>query len=192
MGLYLRYGDMEGAGMRVLTLPPLPFGATHYVNDKEATLCLLWPYVKESLMELPGFPMAISSTEVSKSRPYTIRSSTAGGGHGVFAKRSLISGDLIIAERPLLLMPMAMLYDKTDAATHPNIITDNVVNKIMGVNNRAFFYSLHNCKRVSGDMTRIRGIIDTNSLGATEEFPGPHQGIGYSCIARDISRVNHR
>lgn len=144
MALYLRNGDTEGSSIRLATLPPPKFANIYNNFLEQYTFCLFWPYVRETLSAFPEFPMALASTAVSRSRPYAIKSSPAGGGNGVFATRRLVPGDLIIAERPLILIPEAQLVANDGSVGHPNTILETLVNGAMVGDNRTLYHSLHN------------------------------------------------
>ena len=161
--------------MNMVTLPyPTP-------GQKDwSVICLLYPGTKEALLALPGFPAPPPHRFASIwDLPYYLKD-VPGMGYSVVAATALQAGDLILCERPLLLVPI-FRFKGTDSAMDQAI---NIVKK----NRRFDLNHLSNCK--GPDVSRSRGIIDTNALDAGR-LPGPYDG-GHAVICMDLSRINHR
>jgi len=142
--------------------------------------CVLFPYVKDAIESQESFPLPRPPLA---SIPYTIRRSTVGEGLGLFAMRDLDPGDLIVVERPLVVCPESMIVVAVEGEPpNPDQCMDRLIQEHMGRETREQFAALHNCRPWMG----TRGIINTNahSIGT---LPGPHEGMGYLAIGRDIS-----
>lgn len=177
MKVYLRIDDQNSCGLRIATMPPPKQGA-RYLFGETCTVCLMWPYVKETLLSIPSFPAKPAATaSASQGSPYSINSSNAGGGHGVFATRKLLPGDRIIIERPLFLYPAVL---PVHVGMDPSVLLDTMINQLCG-RSKMLFNSLHNCKSVTSTYSRNRGLLDINSIGdARVQLPGPHEEVGYA------------
>ena len=106
-----------------------------------------------------------------------------GSGKGMFALTDLDTGDLIARERPLCLFPLAIpakTYADVDAVIMQTLLK-------MKPTDVVDYFDLTNCKTEGGPAS---GIWRTNSLDVGR-MPGEYDGI-YTCICRDLSRVNHR
>jgi hypothetical protein len=139
--------------------------------------------VKEKLLTLPGFPGPMLTQPHPD--PYYL-GPIAGGGIGMFAARDLGLGEWIAVDRPLLVLPRG-LPATSNNPTLPFELLKRAVMEHMGVNARAAFMALHNCK--SADESNIWGIANTN---AVRIGPLPGHNVPYSAVLRDFSRINHR
>jgi hypothetical protein len=106
-----------------------------------------------------------------------------GAGKGMFALTDLNTGDLILRERPMLLVPPMIRH--TGATSVEEVVMLSIA--AMKMEDRAEFVKLANCKT---EMNPIAGVMNTNALNALY-MPGPYDGP-YAGICRDLSRVNHR
>jgi hypothetical protein len=168
------------AGVMVNTvLPPPSQGMDVF------TFCLFPPGVKEKVLAIPNFP----------GPPFMLTAlqykfcigPVPGAGQGMFAASDLKAGDLIMAERPLLLGPQAMPFVNLEGGVHPDTIMETLVDEKLDPLSRDIFMKLHNCK--GPDTSKIRGILDTNSL-ALKAMPG--HDAQYMGVFEHISRINHR
>ncbi|ETW78294.1 hypothetical protein HETIRDRAFT_242993, partial [Heterobasidion irregulare TC 32-1] len=109
-----------------------------------------------------------------------------GAGKGVLAVRDLALGELIVKERPLLLVPREILYSRAPGATHPDAPLRMLVDQTMPPDDRALFLGLHHCK--SADPADYRDIVDTNSL-PVPSLPG--HALEHHAVCAAASRINH-
>jgi hypothetical protein len=149
------------------------------------SFCLLPPGIKEKVLALPNFPGPPFMVSMMQNK-FRI-GPVPGAGKGMFVTTDLKAGDLIMAERPLLVAPAAFPYANLKGFVHPDKIMEMAVNERLGPNGRDIFMQLHNCK--GPDTPKIRGIVDTNSL---ELGPMPGHDTQYMGIFQHISRINHR
>lgn len=139
---------------------------------------LLSPDAKEAISAIPGFP-----TPYTPSLRVHYRIGDApGAGQGMFALTDLETGDLILRERPLLLLPLYMIGT---SATLEQLYAKIIA--LLKPEDRVEFAKLANCKT---DGNPLMGIMSTNALSALR-MPGTYDGR-YCGICRDLSRVNHR
>lgn len=108
-------------------------------------------------------------------------------GKGLFARETIQPGELILAERPLVLMPIALPHIPGKSPYCPDQFLEQLSERLDD-DARRDFYRLHNCKGPS--VLQIRGIMDTNVL-SVGLLPGPYTGE-HGAICRAISRINHR
>jgi hypothetical protein len=149
------------------------------------TFCLFPPGVKEKVLAIPKFP---GPPFMLSALQYKFRiGPVPGAGIGMFATWDLKAGDLIMAERPLFLGPQAMPIVNLEGGVHPDTILKTLIDERMDPLSRDIFMKLHNCK--GPDTSKIRGIMDTNSL-ALSAMPG--HDAQYGGVFEHISRINHR
>lgn len=168
-----------------LSIVTLPWPSIFRPMERVA-VCLLYPGTKEKILALPNFPSPIVTPKNSFQITYSIKDLN-GFGKGMLAEVTFQPGELILSERPLIILPVVLPFVK-GASTHPDAISDQLVN-LLSEQSRKTFYELHNCKK-SSMSPRIRGIIDTNCLDIGG-LPGEYGG-GYGAICPLISRINHR
>ncbi|TFY82843.1 hypothetical protein EWM64_g1166 [Hericium alpestre] len=94
-------GPLGARGIVITCLPPapgqdIPGGSTD---------CALASGLKERILALPGFPRPVPSP----SSPAHRIAHVPGAGLGMFATRCLVAGELVFAERPIIIMPQGML-----------------------------------------------------------------------------------
>jgi hypothetical protein len=87
---------------------------------------------------------------------------------GTFVYKPFAPGDIIIAERPALVIPQTMIFHKDEGPTAVERVQRAAIENMHPAALRAQFLELHNCKPVSPEMSQVGGIINTNavSLGA--------------------------
>ncbi|KAF8998083.1 hypothetical protein BDQ17DRAFT_1362401 [Cyathus striatus] len=161
------------------------------------TECLLTPRVVSKILKTPGFPAPIKHN----STPAYRISETNCMGLGMFATRALNTGDLIIAERPLLVCIddsciRELRKVQNDKEAHNDIaeaIFQLVVDRLTK-ENKAHFYALHN-SRLGGEEEKWRlvGIMSTNAYSENFNVPGivRDNEESYSVVMKDCSRINH-
>ncbi|KAH8107391.1 hypothetical protein DFH11DRAFT_1711684, partial [Phellopilus nigrolimitatus] len=115
-------------------------------------------------------------------RPYRIGASLLhGAAIGVISTRALAFGETIIIERPLLMMPRAVLQFELEKQLE-------VMLSQLDEKSRARVNMLSNCKPAKFG-SKLWGIITTNGLKC--RFPQSRYLPAYVGIFPDISRINH-
>ncbi|KAH8114081.1 hypothetical protein DFH11DRAFT_1509569 [Phellopilus nigrolimitatus] len=123
-------------------------------------------------------------------RPYRIGASLLhGAAIGVIATRDLAFGETIIIERPLLMIPRAVLLpvaaNKIQSELEHQL---EVMLSQLDEKSRARVNILSNCKTAK-DGSKLWGIITTNGLKCN--FPQSRYLPHYAGVFPDISRINH-
>ncbi|KAF9463365.1 hypothetical protein BDZ94DRAFT_1308880 [Collybia nuda] len=121
-------------GFSIVTLP----WPSIYRPLDRSSLCLLFPETKEKILALPNFPSPLISSPYSSQPIYSIKD-VEGYGKGLFANVTIRPGELIICERPLIILPIAMPYVQS-ILMHPDIILEQMVNALSN-NSRELFYA---------------------------------------------------
>ena len=150
------------------------------VPNEAQSECLLYEGIKESILAISGFPQPVP---VPNPPRYKITPTKGVGvGIGLVATIDLDIGDLIVAERPLIVY--TKLVERW--AVPPQEVRRLLVERL-DLPAQEEYYALRNCKGYS--RCNADGIADTNSM-SIGELPG-FSGV---CIAvcKVISRVNHR
>jgi hypothetical protein len=165
--------------------------------------CLLTGAAKRVIYNAPGFPKDITCLRSSQ-KHYFIKSTTTMG-LGMFAGKNLNAGDLILAERPLMVVPMILpmpvnfppelnAEQKVQAYLHEAGKTLKRVFDRMTPSDQKSFLALSNAHTAGGN-NEMFGIVRTNGLGiselAREETTDVFADM-YSGICDNLSRVNHR
>ncbi|KAJ7772050.1 hypothetical protein DFH07DRAFT_913816 [Mycena maculata] len=174
--------------MVITTLPATP--------DEPVTECFFYPGSMEVLTSLPGFPQPLTHPTSPTFRVDAI----PGKGMGLVSTRALKAGDLILSERPLLIivrgMPVLRPYGFTEeqyiqySFEHLATCVQVCLNR-MRPEARAAYMALANShpKDTCGP---IMGILRTNGLCLDGLRPGvENEWKSYSAVCKDISRLNH-
>ncbi|EDQ99662.1 uncharacterized protein LACBIDRAFT_334802 [Laccaria bicolor S238N-H82] len=186
----------------VTTLPPMNRDATLDDEPDNWTECVLAGHIKRRILSTPGFPRPVQKTAGGKVN-HRVRPSSFGG-LGMFAARPLRTGDLIIAERPLLISQRSFemtVGSGMEGFTQAEIIQVNVKEweelldvavKRMTDENRKAFMALANSHTEDGTGP-ILGILRTNGY----KVPGLYDGDeadnarAYAAVLNMMSRINH-
>lgn len=147
------------------------------------TTCLLFTGIKEAILALPGFP---SSYDYNAPWRYTRVADVPGVGKGLFASVSRQPGDILLTERPLLVMP-SITPIINDGRNLGQTIVNHVVDRILPPGDSQY-RALSNCK--PNEPNPLKGIMDTNALPI-----GPLPGLmtqDWLGVAAMASRINHR
>ncbi|KAK7460844.1 hypothetical protein VKT23_008775 [Stygiomarasmius scandens] len=187
------------------TQPSQPMDATLADVPDGWAECFITGRAKRAIVSVPGFPEALPRTDPSRPKPYTIVEST-GKGMGMFAARDIEWGELIVAERPMLVIPVAFPYEGA-AVTPANFTTDHIqqlhlnqTEKVMEMllsrmpkENQEAYKKLANCHKEDGSGP-LYGIVRTNGFGLEDycKIEKPGHPERYSGIFKDLSRINHR
>ncbi|KAK7689441.1 hypothetical protein QCA50_007233 [Cerrena zonata] len=159
------------------TLPPY--------NDarpnEPITECIIRPEIKDTILAIPGFPHPFTTPDPPRYEIKLIR----GAGMGMVATVDLDVGDVILAERPLLVTTQLLQRAGQLPWQHPHHLQRMVVER-MPKETAEEFFALHNCKGYT--QPSITGIFNTNAIGIGA-LPGYPADCGAVC--KVISRVNH-
>ncbi|KAK0189849.1 hypothetical protein F5146DRAFT_1052904 [Armillaria mellea] len=178
--------------------------------------CLLPGHLKRRLESISDFPRPLKET---KDKAYVI-SSAPGKGLGMFAARKIRMGDLIVDERPLLVVPVApvgltappVLEGTTKEEMNQAVLdhSEGIVRSVferMHEENQKEFMALHNSHMHDGSGPTL-GVIRTNGYGLGDELKGITRNVNlvsepstdeklkdklgmYSSVYNVLSRVNH-
>ncbi|EDQ99659.1 uncharacterized protein LACBIDRAFT_334800 [Laccaria bicolor S238N-H82] len=192
----LNYSDNT---MVITTLPRVKSGATLDDEPDNWTECILAGPVKQRILSTPGFPQPVEKTAGEKVN-HRVGPSPFGG-LGVFATRPLRTGDLIVAERPLLISKRGIEMTRSKGLTQAEMIQVSmqeweerlgVALKRMTDENRKAFMALANSHTEDGSGP-ILGIIRTNGY-KVEGLYDDHENDddrAYSAVLNVMSRINH-
>lgn len=181
------------------TLPSQPLGSTLADSLDGWTECIFdGPDAKQIIVSTPGFPKPVPKPDhVSHSIGITKTANL-----GMTATRNLKMGDLVYAERPLL---MAYHGTRVSAELPPNTTREQMIQvaiqeweellKIsfdrMLPERQAAYLALANSHTEDGSGP-ILGVIRTNGFGVTLKKEGGLKELQVSAICDMLSRINHR
>ncbi|THV07611.1 SET domain-containing protein [Dendrothele bispora CBS 962.96] len=166
--------------------------------------CLITGRAKRAIVSFPGFPEALPHSDPTRPKPYELRESP-GKGMGMFATRDIEYGELILAERPLLVVPAAFTMITvplhfTEAQRHQAVLnqTEQMLEKIvdrMPEETKQAYQQLYNCHKEDGSGP-LFGIVRTNGLALSDYYepssPGlPENARYYTGVCNTLSRINH-
>ncbi|OCH89358.1 SET domain-containing protein [Obba rivulosa] len=165
------------------------------------TECILRGGMKEAILAQPGFSCGVPAPLETA---HTINP-VPGRGLGMFATRELRYGDLIFAERPLIVAPAAYMTRAPPTETgEPSLewlfmewedLLKAAVGR-MSTENQEAYRALAN-SHVNDGSPPLLGIMRTNGFSASEAllqvFPGLSDGPEgrFSAVGKVLSRVNH-
>ncbi|THV07612.1 SET domain-containing protein [Dendrothele bispora CBS 962.96] len=169
--------------------------------------CFISGAAKRAILSVPGFPEAIPRPDPARPLPYTIAESP-GKGTGMFAARDIEWGELILAERPMLVIPTTFravggiicppdfTKDQVQQA-YMNAIEstmETLVNR-MPMEYQEAYKKLWNCHENDGSGP-LFGIARTNGFGIGDydeptDPAFPDTKNGYSGTFKNLSRINH-
>ncbi|KAJ7581994.1 hypothetical protein C8J56DRAFT_1100246 [Mycena floridula] len=184
------------------TLPP--YEHPNLPNREDGfTQCFISGYIKKIALNYPGFPAAVPRP----TSPAFRIMETESKGLGVFTTRKVLAGELLLAERPLLITPCA-LYSR-DPTTYKSGYTNAqmsqiawderekeleiLIGRFLDDKERARVMALHNAHLDDGSGP-ILGIVRTNGFVGPEELQ--EKGLkgdegSYSILCDQGSRINH-
>ncbi|KAF8346575.1 hypothetical protein F5887DRAFT_1179893 [Amanita rubescens] len=170
-------GRFPGGSRKDAYIIKLPYNDDNHTTEPYA-ISLLYTGAQEALAAIPGFPTPYKPSI----RVHYRIGDAPGAGKGMFALTDLDTGDLIARERPLCLFPLAI---PVDSYAGMDAVIMRTLSKMKPADVLDYF-DLANCKTEGGPAS---GIWRTNGLDA-KRMPGEYNGR-YTCICRDLSRVNH-
>ncbi|KAF9474369.1 SET domain-containing protein [Pholiota conissans] len=186
----------ERKTMVLLTIPPR--GSPAAVDDSEHTEWVTLEATKPRVFNVPGFPKPVPKPNAN-APVYEVRT-TPEMGMGVFATRNIKAGELIFAERPLLVVPINA--NMLELNVQPTMglygqyeqILEASVSRMSEVNQVAF-RALMNSHTEDGSGL-LTGIVRTNGYGEESVYDGPGTKAAdlascYSFVGNVASRINH-
>ena len=186
------------------TLPPRSVGDTLDDEPDNWTECILAGHMKRRILSTPGFPRPVKKTAGGRVN-HRVRPSPFGG-LGMFATRPVRTGDLIVAERPLLISQRGF---EVKVGSGPGGLTQaemiqvhmqeweeqlGIALKRMTDENRKAFMALANSHTEDGSGP-ILGIIRTNGYKVPGLCDGANEDDNtrtYTAVLNVMSRINHR
>lgn len=151
----------------VTALPPLPTDGSELEGGQ--TACILFDGMEKEILAQSSFPRPLP---VSPSNPPSFHiGNSPGAGLGMFATTDIATGDIVVSERPLLVITRIMPTEEAIAEAMKLV--------------RPAYFTLANCK--GSGCSQGLGIARTNGFGA-ETLPNG----GGSFIVEFGSRCNHR
>jgi len=165
------------AEIQYLADHPPDYGlVTNFPPESWDSVCFLWSGVRESLLDLGQEHLG----DYKKESNYRIEE-VGPEGKGVVAARDFRVGDLILLERPAVLLPN--LIPGFGTAELQGLLDKMLARLPEDVRNG--YMTLSNCYPEYG---ALRGALRTNCIGV--KFPG--NDVMYHAVAIDLSRCNHR
>lgn len=187
--------DYDDDQLLLSTQPPQNEDATLGDEPDGWAECLLTGFTKRAILETPGFPRPIlrRKTILHEIRP------TPSAGLGIFSTQNLEMGDLVFAERPMLLIASTWRVKiGTETEFTPDMLRraelqerEKVLRMCferMPTENQEEFMLLHNSHRYDGSGP-LGGIVRTNSFGLKLRN---REGVPSAAVFKEGSRFNHR
>ncbi|KAF8985023.1 hypothetical protein BDQ17DRAFT_1548715 [Cyathus striatus] len=165
-----------------LFYPPGTIICTSIPSQKDpngVTECLIPTQLKSQILNIPGFPRAPPDSPVDT---YSI-SSMESKGLGMVATRTIGIGQLIVAERPIILIPDVLPFDANyvySALRHA--IIDYLASRLPSENSVAMYWLANVHLNAS---PQCHGIFETNSMAVM------FGTVKYLALTKEISRINH-
>ncbi|KAF8875772.1 hypothetical protein BD779DRAFT_205266 [Infundibulicybe gibba] len=197
---YLSSEKVENPGAPVgcisyISVPPKPDGATLAEYPDGWSECLVTDKIKSKILSTPGFPASLPRAP----KAHCI-GSAPGKGLGIFSTRDLDVGDLIYAERPLLVLPSANHLN----TKYPQGWTlDQVKRAVMFESEKLYYRAFERLEpedqeaylslaNIHPEDSITRGICRTNGFAIdglddiVDTFKAPYTGV-----CKEFSRANH-
>ena len=166
------------------------------IDRNERTECIIrCATARKTILSIPNFPLPVPTPNEINYRIGT----TVNMGLGMFATRDIQRGDLILAERPLILtpitphpspdLPAAVLQEQLKALGHFD--WEEFLQPCFArltQENQAAFRALANSHTEDGSGPLL-GVIRTNGFGVTLEEGHLNK---YTAVYKEVSRINHR
>ncbi|KAK7049329.1 hypothetical protein VNI00_005930 [Paramarasmius palmivorus] len=190
--------DYEFNELVCTTLPAIANDATVPNNPDGWTECLVTGGIKRLIYETPGFPKPLVRPQHVS---YRIGESP-GKGLGMFATRDLKMGELILSERPIIILPLmgripGIWADNLPRESLLSVQTEHWKKTLQHSFRRltpekeAAFWNLMNAWPSSLD--KMEGILRTNGFnteGMEDKTEQDMMGM-YRAVGEIISRINH-
>lgn len=171
------------------------------LDDESQSEWITYGKTKGKVLNAPGYPARIPKPR----RPdlYQVKS-TPEMGQGLFAHQDIKRGDLILAERPLLVAPRGIKPLSTGAIPDhytPRQIQQIVMYEFESVletavarlppQDQADFKALHNAHADDGSGPLL-GIARSNGYAIDSLYDSSNKRADYGAICKIGSRINHR
>ncbi len=168
--------------------------------NERSSFCLFPELTTREITETPGYPQPVPKPRL----PDLFHIKPASGmGLGVFAKHAIKVHELIFAERPLLVCPVAIPFPpglQTKGLTEAEVFRKCINHgegllkqmvEMMTPEDAKTFRSLNNCHQESGET--LFGIMRSNGIDVeiTQRECEDERG-GYAAIGKVGSRFNHK
>ncbi|CAK5281687.1 unnamed protein product [Mycena citricolor] len=195
--------DLSVSSSELLITSASPMAYTTLPCDvgQGQTECLFYAGTKELFKDIPGFPLP-QPQPMQPDPAYRI-APAPGKGLGLFSTRALKQGELILSERPLMIVPPGIRLSLPESLSREQRIQYSLDERErvlsgcvqrMSPENRAAFFSLANSHKEDGSGP-ILGIVRTNGLGLRGLRVDTDDATGcasmYSAVLKDIARLNH-
>ncbi|KZV70384.1 SET domain-containing protein [Peniophora sp. CONT] len=164
--------DYEDSDYILTTLPSQKEG----IDRDGETECFCTGWFRRTVLSTPGFPSPIV---YPKKVVYEVRE-VEGCGLGVFALEDIRIGDLIVAERPLIVNMIVGDMERVLEALCARMSSETFKT----------YMALHNCYGTD-DSGSLTGIMLTNGFSTRIDEPSDPAGGTYSCTGAVASRFNH-
>ncbi|KAJ7099542.1 hypothetical protein B0H15DRAFT_771246 [Mycena belliarum] len=179
------------------SIPHIPSDSPSIASKDGWTSAMLQVATQAKIPSTPGFPSPMA-------RPPDVRhriGPTSNMGLGVFSTARLQMGDLILSDRPLIVVPLHMYgsgdYPKnlTQKQTQQAVLADaelylQFVLDRLDPENRKAYMALANSHLKDGSGP-ILGIMRTNGMGIDALIRPGNPPMPYSAVCKEISRLNH-
>ncbi|KAF8983979.1 hypothetical protein BDQ17DRAFT_1377680 [Cyathus striatus] len=176
------------------------------INTHETAECILYHHMHKAVVNLPEYPRSPAPLDHSWA-PYEICKAGSEKGLGMFAKCTLKVGDLIVAERPLLMIPMSLnldgvancpysiqklMRDARGKETPMGLVEPmlEVAFECMSRGSQDVYLDLANTHMHDG-LTRLCAIWKVNIIELHFDFNDVSEGDMYGVVMKEMARVNH-
>lgn len=170
------------------------------IDDPDGwSVCFVDGIAKRTILNTPGLPRPL----LHPSRPSYWVTTAQHMGLGIFSKRLIKMGEIILSERPLIIVPdtidatLKQFGGSADEETRLGLMREweralgNCID-MMDEKNRQELLKLRNAYEGDGSGPYL-GIIRTNGYEVKPlKFKQGQLEDGYSAICKDIARINHR
>ncbi|EMD40286.1 hypothetical protein CERSUDRAFT_121094 [Gelatoporia subvermispora B] len=185
---------------KVMSIPPRRSDGSPMDSDG-TTECIIYAGMRDAIFRTPGFPARVPWPR----KPAHTLENIAGVGWGMFATRDIKMGELIYAERPLLLSKVSWTssrgYDDIEQATKGAFIEaeeklEETLQRMTPARQEAF-RNLYNCHSHEDICPQLVGILRTNGSPAQWELQQcisslpDHPHGAFKAVGEICSRVNH-
>ena len=176
----------ESTILRIVRLELSQVSGTVAPARSSIVTCALDQRTLDMLESIPEF--SAHKTPNTDNAPYCIRrSSDPAAGLGMFAQEDLDMGDLILAERPLAVIPALVLGVFSEL--NPEKLLDQLT-ALMDPHARSAFFALADCHQ---GPCHALGIFKTNGIGLGDDLVyDDSSDPTYIGVFNHASRINHR
>ncbi|KAF9024825.1 SET domain-containing protein [Hymenopellis radicata] len=188
------YKGLDDKGSLISTSQPsVNVSATLQSEPDGWTECLVRPSVKRRILSTPGFPAPLNRVVPPAHRT----GPSPSGGLGMFAARPLEAGDLIFAERAIIIVPNGQAQPVASHLKGKDLLraffletekTLEIAYERLLPELQERYMALSNCHENDGSGP-ILGRLRTNAFGITPL--APESEIPYSGVFDVLSRINH-